>query len=323
MSTANQRLKILYLAKFFADSTDEEHPVTMQQIIAELDRHGISAARKAIYEDIEALCVFGMDIVSVKGKYSGYYLASREFELPELKLLADAVSSARFLTQRKSEQLLKKIESLASVYEGRQIQRQVYVTDRVKSMNEKIYLNVDAINLAISSKKQIAFKYFDYGADKKKKYREGLRVCSPYALTWSDERYYLVAYYEKYGSISNFRVDRMESVQLLEEPIKTAPADFSLPKYLNSTFSMFSGEVCDVCLKFSDKLVNAVLDRFGKDVWLVPAEEGWFTARVKVKPEPPFFGWLFQFADKAQIISPESVKLEYLNMLKAAADAQK
>ena len=132
-----------------------------------------------------------------------------------------------------------------------------------------------------------------------------------------------MAYYEKYGSISNFRVDRMESVQLLEEPIKTAPADFSLPQYLNSTFSMFSGEVCDVCLKFSDKLVNAVLDRFGKDVWLVPAEDDWFTARVKVKPEPPFFGWLFQFADKAQIISPESVKLEYLNMLKAAADAQK
>lgn len=175
MSTANQRLKILYLAKFFADSTDEEHPVTMQQIIAELDRHGVSAARKAIYEDIEALRVFGMDIVSVKGKYSGYYLASREFELPELKLLADAVSSARFLTQRKSEQLLKKIESLASVYEGRQIQRQVYVTDRVKSMNEKIYLNVDAINLAISSKKQIAFKYFDYGADKKK---STARVCA-------------------------------------------------------------------------------------------------------------------------------------------------
>ena len=212
-----QRLKILYLYKIMLEQTDEQHPITMNEIISQLNLYGISAERKALYHDIEALCTFGLDIKQLKGNSSGYYVASREFELPELKLLADAVTSSRFLTEKKSNELLKKIEGLASVHEAKQIHRQVFVSNRVKAMNERIYINVDTIHRAIAEGKKISFKYFDYDLEKKKKYRDGLRVCSPYALSWDDERYYLIAYYEKYSSISNFRVDRMESVKILEE----------------------------------------------------------------------------------------------------------
>ncbi|MBR6925199.1 MAG: WYL domain-containing protein, partial [Oscillospiraceae bacterium] len=204
-----QRLKILYLYKIMLEQTDELHPITMSEIINQLKLCGISAERKALYQDIEALCTYGLDIKQLKGNTSGYYVASREFELPELKLLADAVTSSRFLTEKKSNELLKKIEGLSSIYEAKQIHRQVFVSNRVKAMNERIYINVDTIHRAILEGKQISFKYFDYDIQKKKKYRDGLRVCSPYALTWNDERYYLLAYYEKYNRITNFRIDRM------------------------------------------------------------------------------------------------------------------
>lgn len=315
------RAKILYLYKILLENTDREHPITMSQIISELEKYGISAARKALYEDIEALRLFGLDVAAVKGKYSGYYVDKREFELPELKLLADAVTSSRFLTERKSKQLLKKIESLASVHEGKQIQRQVFVADRVKAVNEKIYQNVDTIHRAVAEKKQITFRYFDYGIDKKKKYREGMRVCSPYALTWNDERYYLVAYYEKYDGMANFRVDRMEAVAIVNEPAHVMPEDFRLSEYLNSTFSMFSGETQEVKLRFENSLVNAVVDRFGKEVSLIPDGSEHFTVRVRVKTEQPFFGWLFQFGTKAQIAAPQELKDKYIQKLKEVLES--
>lgn len=310
------RLKILYLYKIMLEKTDEHHYITMPEIINQLELYGISAGRKALYEDIEALKTFGLDIVQLKGNVSGYYVASREFELPELKLLADAVSSSRFLTEKKSDELLKKIESLSSIYDAKQIQRQVFVANRVKAMNERIYLNVDAIHKAIWEEKKISFRYFDYDLKKQKKYRDGQRVCSPYALTWNDERYYLIAYYEKYDSISNFRIDRMESVEILEEPIKEKPKNFSVAEYMNSSFSMFSGESQEVRLRFHESLINPVIDRFGKDITVVPDNDH-FTIRVKVKAEPPFFAWLFQFGNKAQIVEPSELKDKYIEQLKS------
>ncbi len=307
-----QRLKILYLYKIMLEQTDEQHPITMNEIISQLNLYGISAERKALYHDIEALCTFGLDIKQLKGNSSGYYIASREFELPELKLLADAVTSSRFLTEKKSNELLKKIEGLASVHEAKQIHRQVFVSNRVKAMNERIYINVDTIHHAIAEGKKISFKYFDYDLEKKKKYRDGLRVCSPYALSWDDERYYLIAYYEKYSSISNFRVDRMESVKILEEKGEPKPEDFSIAEYMNSSFSMFSGESRDVKLRFDNKLINTVIDRFGKDISLIPDGNEHFTVHVKVKAEAPFFAWLFQFGSKAKIIEPDDLKTRYM-----------
>ncbi len=309
-----QRLKILYLYKIMLEQTDEQHPITMSEIINQLKLCGISAERKALYQDLEALCTFGLDIKQLKGNTSGYYVASREFELPELKLLADAVTSSRFLTEKKSNELLKKIEGLSSVYEAKQLHRQVFVSNRVKAMNERIYINVDTIHRAIAEEKMISFKYFDYDLNKKKKYRDDgtSRVCSPYALAWNDEQYYLIAYYDKYkNKITNFRIDRMEAVTILDEDAVPKPDDFNVAEYMNSSFSMFSGESEEVKLRFDNKLINPVIDRFGKDITIVPDGDENFTVRVKVKAESPFFAWLFQFGSKARIIEPALLKEKY------------
>ena len=321
--TTNQRLKILYLYKILLETTDEQHHITMPEIISQLALYGISAGRKALYEDIEALKNYGLDIISLKGNVSGYYVASRDFELPELKLLADAVSSSRFLTEKKSAKLLKKIEGLSSIHEAKQIQRQVYVTNRVKAMNERIYLNVDVIHRAIAEKKNIRFRYFDYDLQKQKKYRDGIRVCSPYALTWDDERYYLIAFYNKRNAISNFRVDRMEAVEIMDEPAKEKPENFVVADYMNSSFSMFSGKTQNVKLRFDNKLINAVIDRFGKSILIVPDGETHFTVRIQVKTEQPepFFGWLFQFSTMAEIVEPLELKERYRTDLKKVLDA--
>jgi predicted DNA-binding transcriptional regulator YafY len=196
------------------ENTDEEHPMTVAQMIEELSRYGITAERKSIYDDLEELRSFGADIIYRKAKKHEYYVASRIFELPELKLLADAVASSKFITERKSRQLIKKIESLCSKHEARQLRRQVYVMGRAKTMNEKIYYNVDKIHQAIALDRQISFKYFEYNLKKEKQYRQGGEkyFASPYALSWDDENYYMTAFYEKYGSLSNFRIDKMENV---------------------------------------------------------------------------------------------------------------
>lgn len=317
VKNANNRLKILYLYKIFLDKTDEQHYLTMSDIVNQLKLYGISAGRKALYEDIEALKAYGLDIITIKGRVSAYYVASRDFELPELKLLADAVSSSRFLTERKSSELLKKIENLSSVHEAKQIQRQVYVTNRVKAMNERIYLNVDVIHRAIAENKKIRFRYFDYNIQKKKTYRAGSRICSPYALAWDDERYYLIAYYDNRQTISNFRIDRMESVEIVDEKAVPKPENFIVADYMNSSFSMFSGTTQDVKLRFDNQLINAVIDRFGKEITIFPDGDSHFTVRVKVKAEhpEPFFGWLFQFGTMAEIIEPCELRDRYIEIL--------
>lgn len=317
VKNANNRLKILYLYKIFLDKTDEQHYLTMSDIVNQLKLYGISAGRKALYEDIEALKAYGLDIITIKGRVSAYYVASRDFELPELKLLADAVSSSRFLTEKKSSELLKKIENLSSVHEAKQIQRQVYVTNRVKAMNERIYLNVDVIHRAIAENKKIRFRYFDYNIQKKKTYRAGSRICSPYALAWDDERYYLIAYYDNRQTISNFRIDRMESVEIVDEKAVPKPENFIVADYMNSSFSMFSGTTQDVKLRFDNQLINAVIDRFGKGITIFPDGDSHFTVRVKVKAEhpEPFFGWLFQFGTMAEIIEPCELRDRYIEML--------
>ena len=317
MTQPKQHLKLLYIAKMLYEKTDEEHPVSIAEMIQNLAEDGIRAERKSVYSDIEALEEFGLDIITVKGKCNRYYIASRQFELPELKLLADAVCSAKFLTEKKSEQLLHKIESLAGVHEGMLIERQVMVVDRVKSMNEQIYINVDTIHKAINEGKQISFRYFDYSTNKQKVYRDGERVCSPCALTWNDEKYYLVSYYLKYPeNYTNFRVDRMSNIKILDEPVLRSPQELNISEYLNSTFSMFSGNTVEAILKFDKRLINPVIDRFGINADIVNLDIDHFKIKVNIKAQPPFFAWLFQFGRSASIISPESLKNEYIKMLK-------
>ncbi|MGN0599881.1 MAG: helix-turn-helix transcriptional regulator [Oscillospiraceae bacterium] len=316
MVQSKQHLKLLYVAKILFEKTDEEHPISIAEIIQELAKADISAERKSIYSDISYLEEFGLDIVTIKDKCNRYYIASRQFELPELKLLADAVCSAKFLTEKKSEQLLHKIEALAGVHEGMLIERQVMVVDRVKSMNEQIYINVDTIHKAINEGKQISFRYFDYSTNKKKVYREGERVCSPCALTWNDEKYYLVSYYLKYpDNFTNFRVDRMSHIRILDEPVLVSPQELNISEYLNSTFSMFSGDTVEAVLKFEKKLINPVIDRFGINADIVNLDINHFKIKANIKAQPPFFAWLFQFGKSASIISPESLKEDYKKML--------
>ncbi len=312
------RARVLCVLKILTEETDEEHSLTMPKLIDRLYDYGIMAARKAIYDDISALKEFGYDIQVGKGSGAGYSMVSRDFELPELTLLADAVSSSKFITQKKSSELIHKLEKLASKYEAAGIDRQVFVADRVKAANEKIYINIDVIHRAIAQKKKICFRYFDYDMNMKKVFREGNRVCSPYALTWSDEHYYLVAHYEKYPeTYTNFRVDRMEKVEMLEERAKRMESKLNLSKYLNSTFSMFSGKSELVVLKFENSLMNPVIDRFGFDIDPIPDDDDHFTVKVSVKTEypQPFFAWLFQFGTRASIVSPADLKQKYVEAL--------
>lgn len=305
----NQKLKLLYLMKLLLEKTDDEHSLSVGQMIEELAQLNIHAERKSIYDDIESLRRFGLDIACVKSKTTGYFIAGRTFELPELKLLADAVASSKFITEKKSAQLILKIESLTSQYQACQLQRQVYVSGRVKTENEKIYYNVDTIHQAIAQNRQVSFRYFEYTVEKKKEYRHGGQnyVASPYALSWDNENYYMIAFYEKYGNLSHFRVDKMESIRMLENPRKKLPDSkaFNLTEYTRKLFSMFGGTEERILLQFDNSLIGVVLDRFGKSVAIREADEHSFIADFNAFVSPTLLGWIFEFGDKVKVISPK------------------
>ena len=293
------------------EKTDEDHHMTVNDLIDELDRFGISAERKSIYSDVELLKNFGADIVCDKTRTNNYYIASRDFELPELKLLVDAVQSSKFITHKKSNELIKKIEKLTSLHEAKELHRHVIVNDRVKTMNESIYYNVDAIHHAIQHNRMVQFKYFDYTVDKRLKFRRNGEVycVSPYALTWADENYYLIAYHDRYQDISHFRVDRMSEINVSDEPrpIISEFEDFNVVDYSKRVFSMFSGESEKVDIEFHNSLINVVIDRFGKDVLIHSKTDERFRVTVEVATTDAFFGWLLMFGEKAQIISPANL----------------
>ena len=255
----NQKLKLLYLMRYLLDNTDGDHIVSISQIIEYLESNGVSAERKSIYGDIEALRLFGLDIERTDtGRNSGYYIASREFELPELKLLVDSIQSSKFITHKKTSELIKKIETLTSIYEARSLQRQVYVTGRVKTMNESIYYNVDEIHSAISNNQKIQFKYFEYTVTKERRLRKNgdYYVVSPYALTWDNANYYLLAYDSQAGIIKHYRVDKMSDMSLMEE-LREGQEEFDkidMAVHSRKVFGMFSGEEQTVQLRFSNHL---------------------------------------------------------------------
>ena len=266
---SSQKLKLLYVMRYLLRSSDEAHPVTVQQIIDFLSGEGIPAERKSIYDDVEALRRFGLDIIQVKiGRQNGYYVGSREFELPELKLLVDSVQSSKFITYKKTLTLIRKIESLASVYEAQLLSRQVYVKNRIKTMNESIYYNVDEIHTGIARDRRIRFRYFDYTVSKERRFRRdgGYYVVSPFALTWDDENYYLVAYDSEAGIIKHFRVDKMLDIGILDEARdgQESFAALDMAEYAKKVFGMFSGREERVRMRFDNQLVGAVLDRLGE-----------------------------------------------------------
>ena len=305
----NQKLKIFYILDYLEAHSNEKNPVRASDLIAMLDRqHNIRCDRKTVYSDIAALQQYGVDIVSLPGKNGGYYIASRNFELPELKLLIDAVQSSRYLTEKKSLELIEKLCSQCNEQDAKLMRRTVLVSGRVKSMNETIYYNVDAIQEAIAQNRQITFRYFDWDFGGKRKYREKEYLASPYGLCQDNENCYLLAFSGRHG-ITSYRVDRMSDIQLTEEKRIPCPelTGKALHDHANRLFQMYSGDALDVKMRFHRSLLNVVIDRLGKDTMLNPDGEDWFVFTVKVAISPMFLSWVVGFGAKAKILYPQSV----------------
>ena len=305
----NQKLKIFYILDYLEAHSNEKNPVRASDLIAMLDRqHNIRCDRKTVYSDIAALQQYGVDIVSLPGKNGGYYIASRNFELPELKLLIDAVQSSRYLTEKKSRELIEKLCSQCNEQDAKLMRRTVLVSGRVKSMNETIYYNVDAIQEAIAQNRQITFRYFDWDFGGKRKYREKEYLASPYGLCQDNENCYLLAFSGRHG-ITSYRVDRMSDIQLTEDKRIPCPelTGKALHDHANRLFQMYSGDALDVKMRFHRSLLNVVIDRFGKDTMLIPDGEDYFNFTVKVAISPMFLSWIIGFGAKAKILHPQSV----------------
>lgn len=307
-----QKYKLWYLIKIMEELTDDEHSLTMSEILNELEKYGITAERKSIYDDFEAMRDLGFDVVGDdSGRYYSYFLGSRDFELPELKLLVDVIGSSKFITEKKSKTLIKKLESFTSVYNAKKLDRQVTVSNRVKTMNESIYFNVDIIHTAIAENCQVRFKYFSINAKKEIEYRRDgeFYYVSPWALLWNEENYYLVAYDEEDEKIKHFRVDKMNKMCLVDAEREGAKvfSKFNVAEYAKKTFGMYSGEMVNVKMEFDNDIAGVVIDRFGKDVRIIKNDKKKFVVSEEVQVSSLFYAWMFGLGDKAKILGPQSV----------------
>ena len=320
--SANQKLKLLYLAQILMEQTDEEHPLTVQALIAQLAKHDIQAERKSVYDDLDALSRFGLDVQCRKGRMPGWFVGARDFELPELKLLVDAVQSSRFITRRKSDALIRKLERLASIHQAQQLQRQVFVSGRVKVMNESIYYNVDKLHTALSAKRAITFQYFDYNMYREKVFRrEGAQyTVSPYGLIWNNDNYYLVAYDGSHREMRHYRVDKMAEITVTNLPREGAEdyPNFDIAVYGQKHFGMYSGEEATVTLRAKSSMAGVVLDRFGQDVILVPDGPDFFSVSIPLVLSPQFYGWLFALDPDVTLTAPPRAVAAYQERLRSA-----
>ena len=318
---AEEKLKILHLMQLLLEETDEAHPLNAAGIAARMEaRCGYSMNRKTIYGDVEKLRSFGISIAQTKGKDFGYYVDRRAFDLPELKLLVDAVQSSKFITRQKSEELIKKLEKLTSKENGRQLQRQVFIYNRIKAENETIYATVDVIHAAIRDDLRISFRYCEWTVGKElreKKDGAEYRV-SPWALTWDNDNYYLVAYDDADRKIKHYRVDKMRDARLMREKRdgRTYFEHFDLAAFSRKTFSMYGGPDTTLVLECENAMAGVVIDRFGQDVMLIPSGEGRFRVRVTVALSPQFFGWLTGVGRMVRIAWPEQVRAQYRTYLR-------
>ena len=309
---SNQKLKMLYLVKIFTEETDEDHGLTMKEIIDRLAACGVSADRKTLYQDFEELALFGFDIVSDRiGRDTLYSLASREFELPELKLLVDAVQGSRFITEKKSNELIGKLERLASRHQARYLQRQVVTGGRIKTMNESIYYLVDDIHSAIAGDAKIRFRYFQWNEKKEQVLRRNgaWYEVSPWALTWDEQNYYMVAFDAAEGMIKHYRVDKMKDLAILEERREGREQfkSFDLPRYSARLFGMFGGEEVKVTLRVQNTMAGVIIDRFGKDLIFIPDGPDHFLVHVDVALSRQFLGWIIALGDGVALTGPPAV----------------
>lgn len=316
----NQKLKILYLMKALEEKTDREHPMSVAEIIQYLNGYGISVERKAVYDDIETLRIFGLNIENRRGRPSGYYLADRKFKLPELKILMDAVQSSKFLTQKQSRELLRKLESLTSVSEAKKLQSQTYTAPGVKSPNGEVYKSIEGIYAAIADNCQISFQYYEWDFSKNLKKKRGgeLYRVSPWKLIWKNENYYLLGLDEKSGIVKHYRVDKIKHINTEKNKRngENIFRNFDMEKFSAGTFEMFGGKENSVWMEFENRFVGVVLDHFGQDVMLIPRDEEHFSIQVRISVSPKFFGWLAGLGTGAVIVAPENVRREYISFMK-------
>ncbi len=313
----NQKLKMIYLMDKFLRDTDEEHGITVKEMIEYLEKNDIGAERKSLYDDIARLQDYGLDIISEKvGRETYYKLVSREFELAELKLLVDSVQSSKFITTAKTNELIKKIEGLTSRYQAGSLQRQVYVINRVKNPNEKIYHFVDALHEAIHNREMITFQYGVWNTKKQLVPRHGkdkVYTISPWALSWFEENYYLIGYDHDAGKDKHFRVDKLLKLDICKNSsgYVAKPTGMDIASYNSKIFGMFGGEPVSVKLKVDNSMVGVILDRFGKNINIIPVEgEESFTANVDVAISQQFIGWLIGLGDKVQVVSPDKLRMK-------------
>ena len=309
---SNQKFKLYRLAQIMLEKTDDEHYITMPEIIEELAKYGVIADRKSLYENLRDLSVLGIEIEgeSIGNRYY-YHVTCRAFELPELKLLVDAIQSSKFITEKKSNALIKKLETFVSKYDAQKLQRQVFVSGRIKTMNESIYYTVDAIHNAISENKQIQFQYFQWNVKKEMRLRHdgAWYYISPWGLSWDDENYYMIGYDQDVGKIKHYRVDKMLNVKILDKTRdgKEQFRKLNLADYAKKSFGMFGGKEETVKMYVKNDLAGVIIDRFGKDVMLIPADDRHFTVNVNVHVSKQFLGWVFSLGEDIKIVEPEDV----------------
>lgn len=309
---SHPKLKLMYLARILQVETDDRNTLTAGEIIDKLAELGIHEDRKTLYRDLEELRAFGLDIIKEKRERNYYYhLGAREFELPELKLLVDAVQSSRFITLNKSKALIRKLESLTSRHEASKLQRQVFISGRIKTMNESIYYNVDKVHEAINADRQIQYKYVQWNLEKEAVPRHGgaWYQISPWALMWDNQNYYMVGYDAAEKKIKHFRVDKMQNISVSTKAREGREAfrRFDIPRYANTLFKMFGGEEKNVTLEVDNSMVGIIIDRFGKDVEITPVDEEHFRTDVHVAVSPQFLGWVMSMGGGVRIAGPEDV----------------
>jgi len=309
---SNQKFKFTYLMKIMTEKTDDEHSLTMPQILEELEKYEVSAERKSIYEDFKDMSKLGIDVIKEqRGRETFYHIAGREFELAEVKLLIDAVQSAKFITQKKSKSLISKVKNFVSEHQAKQLQRQIVINDRVKTMNESVYYNVDDIHTAINQNRKIKFKYYKWDIDKKLVERHGgsYFIVSPWALLWDDENYYMIAFDDWDNKIKHYRVDKMMYIEVGndERAGKEEFKNFDMAKYSKATFGMYHGEKTKICIKFANHMCGVFIDRFGKDTLFRKIDENHSELIVDINVSPQFFGWIFSLGNDVEIVSPIEV----------------
>ena len=309
----NQKLKLIYLVRIMEERTDKYHGLTLPEISSALADFGVSAERKSLYDDIEALRLCGYDIKVTRDSHVRYYLDNRRFDLAELRLMTDAVQSSKFLTPKKSRELIKKIGDLGSRYESAQLNKQDFSANRLKTENEEIYNNIVTLHTAIAENKRIRCKYFEWNANKQRILRKNgdEYILSPWALSWDDEFYYLVAYDSDAEKIKHFRVDKMIKVKMLDEAREGGQSveDFDVAVYSQRVFNMYGGEPTNVRILADNSLAGVVLDRFGTDVTILNHGDK-FEFCTKVMISPTFYSWVFGFGNKMEILSPDEVVSE-------------